>query len=201
MSPKRIYLNAFDMSCVGHQSPGLWTRPDDGAHRYKDVEYWIELAQLLERGGFDSLFLADVLGIYNVYQGSRDAAVREAVQVPVNDPLLAVPVMAANTERLGFGVTVSLIYEHPYAFARRMSTVDHLTKGRVAWNIVTSYLDSASRNLGLGRQKSHDERYELAEEYLEVHSEGVFVSAHDPSVIRQYVEDTREQAQEYSQSL
>lgn len=168
MSPSRILLNAFDMSCVGHQSPGLWKHPDDQGYRYKDLDYWTELAKLLERGGFESLFLADVLGVYDVYQDSREAAVREGVQVPVNDPLLAVPAMAAVTEHLGFGVTVSLTYEQPYSFARRLSTADHLTKGRVAWNIVTSYLDSAARNLGLQQQVSHDERYDIAEEYLEV---------------------------------
>ncbi|WP_028936944.1 LLM class flavin-dependent oxidoreductase [Pseudonocardia spinosispora] len=164
----RILLNAFDMACVGHQSAGLWTHPDDQGHRYRDLDYWTELATLLERGGFDALFLADVLGVYDVYGGSRDAAVRQAAQIPVNDPLLAVPAMAAVTDRLGFGVTVSLAYEQPYALARRFTTLDHLTKGRVAWNIVTSYLDSAARNLGRGEQIPHDERYELADEYLQV---------------------------------
>lgn len=164
----RILLNAFDMACVGHQAAGLWRHPDDQGYRYRDLEYWTELARLLERGGFDAIFLADVLGVYDVYGGSRDAAVRAATQVPVNDPVLAVPAMAAVTSRLGFGVTISLAYEPPYALARRMTTLDHLTKGRVAWNIVTSYLDSAARNLGRGGQIPHDERYELAEEYLQV---------------------------------
>ncbi|GMK57997.1 hypothetical protein CspeluHIS016_0500290 [Cutaneotrichosporon spelunceum] len=167
-SKKRIYLNAFDMCCVGHQSPGLWTYPSDQASTYKDLEYWTNLAQLLERGGFDTLFLADVVGIYDVYRGSRDAAVRSASQVPVNDPVGPISAMAAVTKRLGFGVTVSLTYELPYAFARRMSTLDHLTKGRVAWNIVTSYLKSAATNLGLEMQVPHDERYNIAEEFMEV---------------------------------
>lgn len=164
----RILLNAFDMACVGHQSVGLWRHPDDQGRRYTDIGYWTDLARLLERGGFDALFLADVLGVYDVYGGSRDVAVREAVQVPVNDPVMAISAMAAVTERLGFGVTVSVAYEQPYALARRMTTLDHLTKGRVAWNVVTSYLDSAARNLGRDQQIPHDERYELAEEYLEV---------------------------------
>ncbi|MHA6628597.1 LLM class flavin-dependent oxidoreductase [Pseudonocardia sichuanensis] len=164
----RILLNAFDMACVGHQSAGLWRHPDDQGHRYTDLDYWTELAQLLERGGFDALFLADVLGVYDVYGGSRDAAVRQAAQVPVNDPIMPVSAMAAVTQRLGFGVTVSVAYEQPYALARRMTTLDHLTKGRVAWNVVTSYLESAARNMGRDQQIPHDERYELAEEYLEV---------------------------------
>ena len=112
--------------------------------------------------------MADVLGAYDVYGGSRDTAVRGAAQIPVNDPLLVISAMAAATERLCFGVTVSLTYELPYAFARKMSTLDHLTKGRIAWNIVTSYQQSAAVNLGLDRQIPHDERYEIGEEFLEV---------------------------------
>ncbi|GAA0310853.1 FMN-dependent oxidoreductase (nitrilotriacetate monooxygenase family) [Gracilibacillus halotolerans] len=168
MSKKRIYLNAFDMNCAGHQSPGLWSHPEDQSHRYKDSEYWIELAKILERGRFDAIFLADVLGIYDVYEDSRDAAVKQGAQVPVNDPMLVVPLMAQVTKHLGFGVTVSTSYDQPYAFARSMSTLDHLTKGRVGWNIVTSYLNSAAINLGLDKQISHDTRYEIAEEFLDV---------------------------------
>ncbi|SDM24278.1 LLM class flavin-dependent oxidoreductase [Sediminibacillus halophilus] len=168
MTDKRIYLNAFDMNCAGHQSPGLWTHPDDQSHKYKDSEYWIELAKLLERGNFDAVFLADVLGTYDVYEDSRDAAVRQGAQSPVNDPLLVVPLMSAVTKHLGFGVTASVSHEHPYTFARRMSTLDHLTKGRVGWNIVTSYLKSAAVNMGLEDQVSHDERYDIAAEYVDV---------------------------------
>lgn len=168
MSKKRIYLNAFDMNCAGHQSPGLWSHPEDQSHRYKDSEYWTELAKLLEKGKFDAIFLADVLGIYDVYEDSRDAAVKQGAQVPVNDPMLVVPLMAQVTKHLGFGVTVSTSYDQPYAFARSMSTLDHLTKGRVGWNIVTSYLNSAAINLGLDKQISHDTRYEIAEEFLDV---------------------------------
>lgn len=168
MANKRIFLNAFDMNCAGHQSPGLWTHPDDESHRYKDSTYWIELAKLLERGRFDAVFIADVLGTYDVYQGSRDAAVRQGAQAPVNDPLLVVPLMAAVTKHLGFGVTSSVTHEHPYLFARRMTTLDHLTNGRVGWNIVTSYLKSAAVNMGRAGQIKHDERYDIAEEYVDV---------------------------------
>jgi long-chain alkane monooxygenase len=156
------------MACVGHQSAGLWRHPDDQGYRYRELGYWTELARILEAGGFDALFLADVLGVYDVYGASRDAAVLDAAQFPVNDPTVAISAMAAVTETLGFGVTLSLTYEQPYALARRLSTLDHLTDGRVAWNIVTSYLDSAARNLGLDAQIPHDQRYEIADEYLEV---------------------------------
>jgi FMN-dependent oxidoreductase (nitrilotriacetate monooxygenase family) len=166
--PKLIRFNAFQMNTVSHQSPGLWTHPRDNSHRYKDPGHWTELAQLLERGRFDAIFLADVLGVYDVFESSADAAIRHGVQVPLNDPLALVPIMAQATTHLGFGVTCALTYEHPYTFARRISTLDHLTRGRIGWNIVTGYLDSAARNLGLNQQLSHDERYDLADEYMEV---------------------------------
>lgn len=168
MPRQRIAFNAFDMSCVMHQSPGLWAHPKDRSVDYKKLSYWTDLARLLERGKFDGLFIADVLGVYDTYQGSADASVRRGVQVPVHDPLMQVSAMAAATEKLGFGITVSATYEQPYALARRFSALDHLTDGRIAWNIVTSYLDGAARNLGLAAQISHDERYDLADEVVDV---------------------------------
>ncbi|KQG72124.1 LLM class flavin-dependent oxidoreductase [Acinetobacter baumannii] len=153
---------------MAHQSPGLWRHPQDRSVEYKDLEYWTDLAQILERGFFDGIFIADVLGIYDVYHQSAEHALTGAVQVPVNDPLQIVPAMAAVTKHLGFGVTTSISFEHPYPFARRISTLDHLTKGRVGWNIVTSYLESGSKNLGLKTQVNHDNRYDIADEYLEV---------------------------------
>ncbi|WP_202732541.1 LLM class flavin-dependent oxidoreductase [Acinetobacter pittii] len=165
---KRISFNAFEMNCIAHQSPGLWRHPQDRSVEYKDLEYWTDLAQILERGFFDGIFIADVLGIYDVYHQSAEYALTGAVQVPVNDPLQIVPAMAAVTKHMGFGVTTSISFEHPYPFARRISTLDHLTKGRVGWNIVTSYLESGSKNLGLKTQVNHDNRYDIADEYLEV---------------------------------
>ena len=165
---KEIRLNAFAMNCAGHLSAGLWTHPRDRSHRYTELAYWTDLARLLERGKFDGLFLADVLGVYDVYAGTPDAALRQAAQVPVNDPVLVIPAMAGVTENLGFGVTCTLSFEPPYPFARRMSTLDHLTKGRVAWNIVTGYLDSAARGVGRDTQSGHDLRYSIADDYMEV---------------------------------
>lgn len=163
-----MILNAFDMNCVTHIVPGSWRHPESQARRYKDVEYWVELAKLLERGLFDGLFIADVLGVYDVYGGGPEAALRAGAQVPVNDPMLTVSAMAAATTHLGFGVTAATSFEHPYSFARRMSTLDHLTKGRIGWNIVTGYLESAARNHGLDTITPHADRYDIADEYTEV---------------------------------
>ena len=165
---KEIRLNAFTINSPGHLSAGLWRHPADQSHRYTDLRHWVDLARTLERGLFDGLFIADVLGVYDVYGGNADAALRNAAQLPINDPLQLVSAMAAATSHLGFGITASVSFEHPYPFARRLSTADHLSGGRIGWNVVTSYLESGARNLGHAAQLTHDNRYDLADEYLEV---------------------------------
>ncbi|MCP2032193.1 FMN-dependent oxidoreductase (nitrilotriacetate monooxygenase family) [Okibacterium sp. HSC-33S16] len=165
---KKLILNLFEMNCVSHITHGLWTLDGNHRDRFNDIEYWTELAQLVESGGFDSIFLADVVGAYDVFRDGIETPLVEGLQIPNNDPLLVIPAMAAVTKHVGFGVTFSTTYEPPFAFARRMSTLDHLTKGRVGWNIVTSYLPNAARNFGLDGEIPHDRRYEIADEYLDV---------------------------------
>lgn len=164
---KTIDLFAFDMTCVGHIQQGMWRHPRDQSDRYNTLEHWTRLAKLLEEGRFAGLFLADVLGIYDVLGASPAPALRHAVQVPLNDPMLVIPAMAAATTDLGFAVTANTSYEAPYLLARRLSTLDHLTGGRIGWNVVTGYLDSAARAMGEAAQRAHDDRYDVAEEYLD----------------------------------
>lgn len=168
MDQRRIRFFAFDFQGPSHLSAGLWRHPDDQAFRYNDVHYWTDYAKLLEQGRFDGIFLADNVGYHDVYQGSVDEALRDAAQIPANDPTLLVSAMAAATKNLTFGITASTAYEQPYSLARRFTTLDHLTDGRIGWNLVTSYADSAARNLGSGTQTPHDERYDMAAEYLQV---------------------------------
>ncbi|GCE38202.1 Coenzyme F420-dependent N5,N10-methylene tetrahydromethanopterin reductase and related flavin-dependent oxidoreductases [Rhodococcus wratislaviensis] len=123
---------------------------------------------MLEDASFDGIFFADTVGVHDVHAGSAGGAMRDAAQFPINDPTVLISGMAAVTEHLTFGVTCSLTYEQPYLLARRFSSLDHLTGGRVGWNIVTSYSESAARNLGKVQQLSHDERYDLADEYMDV---------------------------------
>jgi FMN-dependent oxidoreductase (nitrilotriacetate monooxygenase family) len=179
-----IRLNAFDMNCVGHIQHGMWTHPRDRSVDYNTLEYWQDLARLAERGKFDGIFLADIVGVYDVYEGSPGPSIVNAVQIPVNDPLMVVPAMAAVTRHIGFGVTANLTYEPPYLFARRLSTLDHLTRGRVGWNIVTGYLDSAARGMGLPAQPDHDQRYDAADEYMAVVYQLWEASWEDDAVVR-----------------
>ena len=165
---KRIAVNAFDMTCVGHQSFDLWRHPRSRATEYNTIKYWTDLAQILEKGFFDGVFLADVVGIYDIYKNSAAPAIEGGAQVPVNDPFMQISAMAAVTEHLGFGVTSAVTYEQPYTLARKYASLDHLTNGRVGFNVVTSYLPSAAECQGLETQIEHDTRYELAEEFLDV---------------------------------
>ena len=119
-------------------------------------------------GGFDALFLADVLGLDPAYKGSVDTYVHEGLHFPTSDPGVLAAALVGATEHLGLAFTSSILQEHPFNFARKVTTLDHLSRGRVAWNIVTSVGDAAARNFGLDRAVPHDERYAWAEEYVEV---------------------------------
>lgn len=88
---KKLILNLFEMNTVSHITHGLWSLPGNNRHRINDISYWIELAQILEHGGFDGVFLADVVGAYDVFRGGPETAIREGLQIPSNDPLLVIP--------------------------------------------------------------------------------------------------------------
>jgi FMN-dependent oxidoreductase (nitrilotriacetate monooxygenase family) len=165
---KKMQIYAFDMNSVGHINHGMWTHPRDRSLHYTDLDYWVDFAQMAERGKLDGIFLADIVGVYDIYKESPAATIETGAQIPVNDPLIPVSAMAYVTKHLGFGVTVNTTYEPAFLLARRMSTLDHLTKGRIGWNIVTGYLDSAARAMGFDKLPEHDARYDAAEEYLEI---------------------------------
>ncbi|MBP1971132.1 FMN-dependent oxidoreductase (nitrilotriacetate monooxygenase family) [Virgibacillus natechei] len=165
---KQIHLNGFIQNSPSPHSMGLWKHEKDQGANHNRLAYWTETAKILERGKFDALFIADVLGTYSVYGGSHDAAARHAVQLPAHDPLIPISAMAAVTENLGFAPTISATYAQPYALARQLSTLDHLTGGRVAWNVVTSYLESEAVNLGLTSRLPKELRYDRADEFLNV---------------------------------
>lgn len=164
---KQVRLNVFQMNTPSHSWAGLWRHPRDQSRRHTTLDYWTELAKTAERGLFDGVFIADGLGFYDVYEGSIDAALATGAQAPSCDPLLVVPAMAAVTQHLGFGLTANLTYEHPFQFARRFSTLDHLTQGRVGWNIVTGYLKSTALGMGQQKVREHDQRYEAGDDFLD----------------------------------
>ena len=165
---REMHLSAFIQASPNHQIKGMWKHPaDETSWGYRTLRWWQDLVRTLERGCFDGIFFADVLGTYDVYGASREAGLRGAVQIPGIDPTLLIPALAACTEHLGFAVTMSTSHHAPYHTARLFSTLDHLTGGRVGWNIVTSYLSDAERQ-GLGEILPHDARYDRADEYVDV---------------------------------
>ena len=103
---KRLHVNLFEMNCVSHIVHGMWVHPDNQRYRFNNLDYWTELAQLLEYGTFDGLFLADVIGAYDSFGQGPRAALEEAMQIPSNDPQLLLPAMAQVMRNLGFGATL-----------------------------------------------------------------------------------------------
>lgn len=168
MAGKQIHFNGFVQNSPSPHSSGLWKHEKDQGAHHNQLDYWTNIAQTLERGKFDSIFIADVLGTYSVYNESNDAAIKHAVQLPAHDPIPIISAMAAVTKHIGFAPTISTTYAQPYSLARQMSTLDHLTNGRLGWNVVTSYLESEAINLGLKERLPKNLRYDRADEFLQV---------------------------------
>ncbi|ORY90124.1 luciferase-like domain-containing protein [Leucosporidium creatinivorum] len=190
--PKRkLILNAFDCIVPSHNVPGTWRgEKGEGHKRFDTLDYWIETAKLLEKGKFHGIFIADSYGFLDIYQGNLDASLRGGFQIPKLDPMLIAAVMASVTTNLALGLTQSTTYEPPFALARRFTTLDHISNGRAAWNIVTSVLPSAARNFGLKEAIEHDKRYEIADEYMDVVYKLWESSWHDDAVKRDAISGT-----------
>ncbi|MFF3567796.1 NtaA/DmoA family FMN-dependent monooxygenase [Nocardia jiangxiensis] len=168
MSRPPIY-NAFLHLTPNHHSHGFWRTPEGQVqYGYKDLDPYIDVVRTLERGRIDTLFIADVVGVYDLDFGDGKTTIRAGSQFPENDPVTIVSALGHVTEHLGIAVTSNIIQDHPFSFARRLSSLDHYTHGRVAWNIVTSYLSNGFRNYGYDAIVGHDERYAWAQEYVDV---------------------------------
>ena len=165
---KKAHLLAFLQHGVNSHATGMWRSARDKVNwDWRRPPYWQHMARTMERGLFDAIFIADELAPYNNYQGSSDACVKYAVQCPTHEPSTIVPIITAATEHLGVGVTLSTAFEHPYSMVRRLSSLDHLSGGRIAWNIVSSY--SKSEWDAYGQEMTmRSGRYERMEEYMEL---------------------------------
>jgi FMN-dependent oxidoreductase (nitrilotriacetate monooxygenase family) len=163
-----MLFSAIMLNSIAPIPDGMWTHPRaENGYDFATPEYWEDVARTLERGGFDALFLADLLHPHETYAGGHEATLRLGAQCPIHDPLVLVPIIARATRHLGIGLTVSTSGEYPYQLARRLSTLDHLTGGRVGWNVITSFNDGAFRALGI-EQPPRSERYRRAGEFLEL---------------------------------
>lgn len=163
-----MMFNIFTMDTVSQVVQGLWRHPENRTLDHNDLQTWVELAELAERGKFDAIFLADGAGQAAPYGGNWDIYPERGLMFPISDPTMLLSAMGHATEHLGFIYTSAVIQHPPYSFARSASTLDHLTQGRIGWNVVTSGSDNAHKNVGLDGLIPHDQRYDWAEEYLEV---------------------------------
>lgn len=145
-----------------------WRDPDDTSTSFTSLDYWTTLARKVEDAGIDLLFLADSHGFPALDGHLIDASVREGRGIPHGDPLPVISAIAATTSRLGLVLTMSTTVEIPANTARRLATLDHLTKGRIGWNVVTGSSGSTAAAL-MGRSLvPHDERYDMADDYLDL---------------------------------
>ncbi|GAA1802065.1 NtaA/DmoA family FMN-dependent monooxygenase [Nesterenkonia flava] len=166
---KELVLGAFEVMAPTFLA-NSWRHPRAKPEKFASLQFWQDLAKQLDEGGFDFLFFAEHLA-YPMDQGDKvpEVVIREAVQFPVHDALFAISGLAAVTERLGFVVTSSTTAGQPYLNARNFGTVDHLSGGRIGWNIVTSDMQTALvRLLGHREVTPHDKRYARADEFVQL---------------------------------
>jgi alkanesulfonate monooxygenase SsuD/methylene tetrahydromethanopterin reductase-like flavin-dependent oxidoreductase (luciferase family) len=154
-----------------HAGFGLdgWSGPRTGSgYDWTKPELWQDMAVALERAKFDLIMLGDSLAVPGTYQGRMDAYLRYAEHAPFHDPSPLVAIMAAATHRIGLAATLSTTFYPPFLLARLMTTLDHLSRGRIAWNVVTSYKREEALNFGYQELLDHDQRYDRADEYMEL---------------------------------
>jgi FMN-dependent oxidoreductase (nitrilotriacetate monooxygenase family) len=166
---KELVLGAYEIIAPTF-SRNAWRSPRAKTGQYATLPYWQEIAELLERGGFDFLFFAEALAYPMREDGTvPEVVIREAVQFPVHDALYLASGIAATVDRLGIVVTASTTAGQPYLTSRAFGTVDHLTAGRIGWNVVTSNMQEALvRLLGQEEVTAHGDRYARAEEYVDL---------------------------------
>jgi FMN-dependent oxidoreductase (nitrilotriacetate monooxygenase family) len=166
---KKMHLAQFLMHSPTYHSLGMWRHPRTASAPFDwdRPELYQHIGKVCERGKFDMVFFADVSFISDTYRGSLAPALRSAAQAPNHDPMPLISWIAAATSKIGLGGTFSISHQHPFYLARLWATVDHLTRGRAAWNVVTSINHNESANYG-EELMDHDLRYDRADEFLDV---------------------------------
>jgi len=157
---RQLHLNLFIHGRGHHEAS--WRHPASSALPLTDIRYYQDVAQRAEAALFDSIFLADQLAIGG-----------DVTQAPRNwlEPITVLAALAVATSRIGLIATASTTYTEPFNLARQFASIDHISKGRAAWNIVTSWLATAAANYGAAGQVNHVDRYSRAEEFMAVVTE------------------------------
>lgn len=163
----KMALVAFMQAGSTSVYAGSWRHPAT-EHGYLDASYYAKIGRQLEEGCFDLMFFDDRLAMPGIYAGSVADAVHYGARPVKLDLGVILGVLAQTTSRIGLGATYSTTYYPPFHVARTFATLDHLSGGRAAWNVVTSVNDSEAQNFGLNGHLGHDERYDRADEFLDV---------------------------------
>ncbi len=163
-----MHLGAIITAGPGTGAFGAWRYPSSEQHRFLEADYYQHVAKTLERGKFDLIFFADKLAVPGKFPRSVEENLRNGSWGAAHpDPILLLASIAAVTERIGLASTISTSYQAPFHVARTFSTLDHLSNGRAAWNVVTSTEDSEAQNFGLDKQRERGTRYDIADEFLQ----------------------------------
>ncbi|KAF1049157.1 LLM class flavin-dependent oxidoreductase [Xylophilus sp.] len=178
MSTRKLHLGAFILPTGHHVA--AWRHPGSRIDAGVDIDHYIALAQLAERGRFDQIFFADSPGLWQ--RGDSEAFSRQG-RVSHLEPVTALSAIAVPTKHIGLVATASTTYEDPYLLARKFASLDHISKGRAGWNIVTTGAESVHGNFGLDRHPEPEVRYERAHEFLDV-VKGLWDSFEDDAFIR-----------------
>ncbi|MAB13156.1 NtaA/DmoA family FMN-dependent monooxygenase [Parvibaculum sp.] len=163
MTDKRFHLSWFM-----NFTPDEWREPFGNGGTPWDGEFYIEMAKMLDRACFDYIMIEDKLMVPEIYGGSRDLALKAAMIAPKHDPAPLAVAMGMATQHLGVIATMSTMAYPPFMLTRLSSTIDSLTKGRFGWNVVTSAEDLAAQNFNMDALPPREQRYAMADEYMEV---------------------------------
>ena len=167
MSRRQMHLIAFLKTGPTFHHHGGWRHPEAPLDDMLQPERYEKIGRVLEAGCFDACFFEDLAGIYDTYKGSYDTILGRGGQLNLLDPLMVLPYVARATKHLGLGITLSTSFYHPFHIARMLGSLDHLSNGRIAWNVVTSAADMEAQNLGMSAIPDRNTRYDRAEETVE----------------------------------
>jgi FMN-dependent oxidoreductase (nitrilotriacetate monooxygenase family) len=167
MPRRHLHLVAFLKTGPTFHHHGGWRHPEAPLNDILRPERYEHIGRVLEAGLFDACFFEDLAGIYDTYKGKMDGILGGGGQLNLLDPLMVLPYIARATTRLGLGITLSTSFYHPFHIARLLGSLDHLSQGRVAWNVVTSAADMEAQNFGMDAIPDRNTRYDRAEESVE----------------------------------
>lgn len=184
MREKRFHLGWFT-----YFGQNAWNDPLGSAPEPWTGDLHLDLARAMERACFDYLLIEDTLSIPSVFKGSRETYLKHGIMVPKQDPVPLAAILGAATRNLGLVITLSTLAYKPYMLARLISTMDHMTRGRFGWNIVTTAENAAAQNLGFSELPPRQLRYDMADEYVEL-VEKLLATWEPDAVVRDHAGDT-----------